>query len=68
MTARFSDRSTRGDLGRHEKRTFEKVLFAGGDESREGDQSRSPPQMPSKANRLWKMLNKSRYRAKVAVM
>jgi hypothetical protein len=66
--ASFSDRSARGKLGRHKKRTFEKVLLTEVDESREDDQSRSPPQMPSKANRLWKMLNKSKYRAKVAVM
>ncbi len=31
-------------------------------------QSRSPPMMPSRASRLWNTLNKSRYRASVALM
>ena len=36
--------------------------------SRCAAQSRSPPMMPSSANRLWNTLNRSRYKASVALM
>ena len=46
------------------KKAPEGAFFEGMD----GVQSRSPPMMPSRANKLWKMLNTLRYRAKVALM